>query len=81
MKKRLEEFFYLFAYEVKDLSHLVLLIMFKTDSSLSFSSDLVTGSALAHKRRAAKPRKARNEGDSLFRLLPSVTLTVIFKEL
>ena len=64
-------FFYLFAYGVKDLSHLVVLIMFKIDSSLSFSSDLV----------AAKQRKTRNEGSSLFRLSPSVMLTVIFKEL
>ena len=55
--------------------------MFNIDSSLSFSSDLVTGSALAHKGRATKPWKASNEGDSLFRLFPSVTLTVIFKEL
>ena len=36
-------FVFLFAYGVKDLSHLVVLIMFKIDSSLSFSSDLVKG--------------------------------------
>ena len=38
-------------------------------------------SVIARERRAAKPRKTRNEGGSLFRLSPSVMLTVIFKEL
>ena len=42
-----------------------------------FSEDTV----IARERRAAKPRKTRNEGGSLFRLSPSVMLTVIFKEL
>ena len=42
-----------------------------------FSED----SVIARERRAAKPRKTRNEGGSLFRLSPSVMLTVIFKEL
>ena len=30
LKKRLEDMFYLFAYEVNDLSHLVVLIIFET---------------------------------------------------
>ena len=55
MKKRLEEFFYLFAYGVKDLSHLVLLIMFKIDSSLSFSSDLVSSEAAKDEKRGWQP--------------------------
>ena len=43
MKKRLEESFYLFAHGVKNLSQLVVVIMFKIDSSLSFPSDLERG--------------------------------------
>ena len=52
-------FFYIFAYRVKDLSHLVVLIMFKIDSSLSFSSDLVRGvhSRASVRREAAKDQK------------------------
>ena len=34
MKKRLEDNFYLFAYEVNDLSHLVVLIVFETKNVL-----------------------------------------------
>ena len=60
MKKKLEEFFffYLFAYRVKDLSHLVVLIMFKIDSSLSFSSDLVGG---VHSRASVCREAAKDE--------------------
>ena len=58
MKKRLEEFFYLFAYGVKDLSRLVVLIMFKIDFSLSFSSDLVRG---VHSRACVCSEAAKDE--------------------
>ena len=60
MKKKLEEFFflYIFAYRVKDLSHLVVLIMFKIDSSLSFSSDLVRG---VHSRASVRREAAKDE--------------------
>ena len=58
MEKRVEEFFYLFAYGVKDLSHLVVLIIFEIDSSLSFSSDLVKG---VHARASVEQRSRERQ--------------------
>ena len=63
-------FFYLFTYGVKDLSHLVVLIMFKIDSSLPFSSDLVRG---VHSR-ASVAQRSRERRESR-------AAAVIFKEL
>ena len=55
MKKRLEESFYLFAHGVKNLSQLVVVIMFKIDSSLSFSSDFVSSEAAKDEKRGRQP--------------------------